>query len=534
MAGLIAIAALFVGMSISHLISSDNIYNQLNKLKDILVISDKYYVDEVDTDKLVEGAIQGIVKELDPHSVYFPAKSFEKVTEEMTGKFQGVGLQIRSLNDTIIVVEPIGGGPAARLGIQSNDRIVGVGDSSIVGFSSEDAAKRLRGPKGTKVKVSIIRVGVGEPLLYEITRDDIALFTVDVSFMVGSDVGYVAVNRFNTQTNDEMMKALNALKAQGMKRLVLDLRGNPGGILQQAVMMADLFLDGGPTETPHKVVYTKARRPELSEDFFASSGQPFERTPLIVLINPSSASASEIVAGAIQDWDRGLVVGETSFGKGLVQREWPISDGSAFRLTIARYYTPSGRLIQRAYEGKNKTDYMREAFEREEEEGTNINHDLDAHADSLRPKFHTNGGRVVYGGGGITPDYIVKTLDLTEQSKILLRRDLMYQFIAGFLDEQGKSIRDQYGADLQLFKKDYMITDEVLISFRGFLAKNDVKVNQEEFDKDLNFLVTRMKAYVARSMWGNEGWYSVMLDVDPQFRKAVDLFPEAIRLMATK
>jgi carboxyl-terminal processing protease len=531
---LLMMISLVGGMGIHQVISADSIYDQLNKFKDILLISEKFYVDEVPTEKLVEGAITGMIRELDPHSVYFPAKSFEKVSEEMSGKFQGVGLQIRPLNDTIIVVEPIGGGPAARLGILSNDRILRVDDSSLVGVSSADAAKRLRGPKGTKVRVEILRSGMQRPLVYEIIRDDIALYSVDASVMMTDEVGYVNVNRFNTQTIHELRSALEKLRNQGMKKLVLDLRGNPGGILQQAVEMADLFLDGGTKEHPRRIVYTKARRPELSEEFFAKTGEPYEDIPLIVLLSNSSASASEIVAGAVQDWDRGLIVGETSFGKGLVQREWPIADGSAFRLTIARYYTPSGRLIQRPYNGKGRKEYVQEAFDRNETEGDNLNHAHDAESDSLRPVYHTNAGRVVYGGGGITPDFIVRHISLNDQTEELLRRDLFYRYITTYMDRVGKALRREYGDGLGKFKDEYEVTDKMLTAFRAFAGKNDLQVSNEAFSQDEEFIRARLKAYVARILWGNDGWSSVMLEVDPQFIRAVSLFPEATKLTAAR
>lgn len=531
---LLMMVSLVGGMGIHQVISADSIYDQLNKFRDILLISEKFYVDEVPTEKLVEGAITGMIRELDPHSVYFPAKSFEKVSEEMSGKFQGVGLQIRPLNDTIIVVEPIGGGPAARLGIVSNDRILRVDDTNLVGMSSADAAKRLRGPKGTKVRVEILRAGLQRPLVYEIIRDDIALYSVDASVMMTDDVGYVNVNRFNTQTIHELQSALEKLRNQGMKKLVLDLRGNPGGILQQAVEMADLFLDGGTTEHPRRIVYTKARRPELSEEFFAKTGQAYEDIPLIILLSNSSASASEIVAGAVQDWDRGLIVGETSFGKGLVQREWPIADGSAFRLTIARYYTPSGRLIQRPYNGKDSREYVREAFDRNETEGDNLNHEHDAESDSLRPVYHTNAGRVVYGGGGITPDFIVRHISLNDQTEELLRRDLFYRYISAYMDRVGKALRREYGDGLRRFKDEYEVTDKMLSEFRAFAGKNDIQVGNDAFSQDEGFIRARLKAYVARTLWGNDGWSSVMLEVDPQFIRAVSLFPEATKLTAAR
>ena len=527
----VMLAGMVIGFQGRNLISADNIYEQLKKFQDILVLTDKYYVDPVETRKLTDGAINGLLDKLDPHSVYFPPRAFERASEEMQGLYQGVGLAIRALNDTIIVVEPMGGGPAAKLGILGNDRIVWINDSSAVGYTADQASQRLRGPKGTKVKVGIARPGAPEIMTYEITRAEISLTSIDVAMMVNGEVGYVAVNKFATITNDEMVKNLRDLRSQGMKRLILDLRGNPGGVMEEAVKMADLFLDGGTKEKPKQIVYTKGRSPEMEEKYFAGTGQEYEKLPVIVLVNNASASASEIVAGAIQDWDRGLIVGETSFGKGLVQRQWPFGDGSAFRLTIARYYTPSGRLIQRSYEGKDKSEYQREAFQRNEQEGDNLQHKKDAalKADSSRPVFHTNNGRLVYGGGGITPDYIVKSPAATESFANLQRRDMFFQFVTSYLDAQGQALRSTYGQDVQRYVRAFPISEEVVQEFRNFVKTKGVTVDEKDLQKDLVFIKARLKAEIGRSLWGNGGWYRVMLEVDPQFQKAITLLPEAVK-----
>ncbi|MBI3789046.1 MAG: S41 family peptidase, partial [Ignavibacteriales bacterium] len=439
-----------------------------------------------------------------------------------------IGVSFRILNDTIVVMETVGGGPSARLGILSNDRIVKINDTSAIGYSNTKVMQSLRGPKGTRVKVGIARPEVKELLDFEIIRDEIPLNSVDIAVMVGEDVGYISVNKFAEPTHQEMEAALNKLKSQGMKKLVLDLRLNPGGYLEEAVRMADLFLDGGTREAPHKIVYQKGRRPEFDESYFAKSGEQYENLPLIILTSNGTASASEIVAGAVQDWDRGLIVGETTFGKGLVQRQWKLSDGSALRLTIARYYTPSGRLIQRSYEGKEKDTYNREAFERKETEGENIEHK--AEGDSSRPVFHTNAGRVVYGGGGITPDYVVKNQNLTPTALTILRRDLLNQFVIAYLDGAGQKLRSEYGKDFKVFNKSYSIDDDMMKRFRSFIENKGVKIDEKEYQESLAYLKIRLKATIARSFWGNEGWFPLMLTVDHQFKKALELFPEAAKI----
>jgi carboxyl-terminal processing protease len=526
----LVVVAIILGVGANRLISRDSIFDQIAKYRDVLSITQKFYVDTVDASKLTEAAINGLLNQLDPHSIYLPAVSTEQEKERFEGSYQGVGLEIASLNDTIVVIEPMGGGPAAGLGIMSNDRIVKVNDSTCVGQTTTQASKRLRGPKGTKVAVTIVRAGVPAPMVYEITRDNIALNSVDAAMMISEDVGYVSVNRFSGTTTAELDSCLAKLSKQGMKKLLLDLRGNPGGYLQQAEQVADLFLDGGTTAHPRTIVYTKARSPELEESYTARSGDPYEHLPLIVLINNSSASASEIVSGAIQDWDRGLIVGETSFGKGLVQHQWSLPDGSSLRLTIARYYTPSGRLIQRAYDGKDHAQYEAEAFKRTETEGDNLEHTKDTQTDSLRPQFKTSGGRIVYGGGGITPDYVVKSMDLTDFTKDILRRDFFYPYSSTLLDNLGDMLRSKYGQDYKSFASSYTLSPEVMDGFKSYMTKKKFTVDDKAFAKDQDYIATRLKAYLGRAVWGEPGWFSTMAHVDSQLQKAITLFPEAQKI----
>ncbi|MGE5313418.1 MAG: S41 family peptidase [Acidobacteriota bacterium] len=517
--------AFAVGTQFNQLISGDSVYEQLNKFKDVLNLTEKFYVDDVDAAKLTEAAVNGLLNNLDPHSVYIPPQQLKKVTEDFRGKFEGIGVEFAIVNDTITVVQPVGGGPSAQLGILSNDKIVKIDGWNAVGITTDSVMKSLKGPKGTKVSVAIVRAGVKELLDFEIVRDVIPLYSVDVSTMLNDEVGYINVTRFSETTNNEMVAALQKLKSQGMKRLVLDLRFNPGGYLDQAVKMADLFLAADKNGTPRKIVYTKGRRTEFNEEYFATTGSEYEKTPLIILISNGSASASEIVAGAVQDWDRGLIVGETSFGKGLVQRQFELPDKSAFRLTIARYYTPSGRLIQRSYsDGKDK--YQREAFERDEVEGENITHQEES-ADSTRPKFKTGAGRTIYGGGGITPDYIVKSDTGTQFSRVISRRNLFYEFVTKYLTNHGDEIKNRYKGNFEQFNKSFDVKEKVLPEFLAYVKSKGVEFNQAQFDHDKEYIDARLKAHIARNFWGNEGWYPVILMVDNQLKKAMGLFPEA-------
>jgi len=555
-AAALVVVSVFAGMGIDKLISADNIYEQIKKFGDVLSAADKSYVDDVDTGKLTDAAIVGMLNTLDPHSVYIPPKQLERVMEEFKGKFEGVGISFRVLNDTITVVEPVAGGPSARMGVLSNDRIVKINDTSSIKWTDQQVMHTLRGPKGTRVKISIVRPSVKEILEFVIIRDEIALTSVDAALMITKDIGYIRVNQFKETTHTEMEKALQTLKKEGMNKLILDLRDNGGGYLEEAVRMADQFLVGGPASNPHKIVYTKSRRPDFEESYSAKSGDAYEKIPLIVLINNASASASEIVAGALQDWDRALIVGETSFGKGLVQRQFPLRDGSAFRLTVARYYTPSGRLIQRSYQGKDKDEYQMEAFQRDEQEGDNLEHTIDANVkkkfqgngqqgDSLEQKhdaktdttipiFKTADGRPVLGGGGITPDYVVKSEKVTGLIQTVWRRNLFYDFCKNYMEGPGFVLRTQYDKNYEEYKLQYTISNDLMTDFRKFIESKEIKVDEKEYTKDLDFLKARIKAQIAQMIFGLEGYIGVMVGVDNQIQKAMTLFPEAKKIANLK
>jgi carboxyl-terminal processing protease len=518
---ILIVLALLIGMQLNKLISGDSIFEQLTKFKEVLSYTEKFYVDEVDTPKLVESAINGLLAELDPHSVYIPSSQISRVTEEFQGSFEGIGVEFEVLNDTLLVVAPIPGGPSEALGILAGDKIVKINDTSSVSIKREDVPKKLRGPKGTHVKVSIFRAGEKDILDFDITRDKIPLFSVDVSYMLTKEVGYISVNRYSATTHSEFVEALTKLQAQGAKKLVLDLRNNPGGYLDQAFKMANELLPGG-----KKIVYTKARRTEFNEDYMSTGDGKCTDLPLIILVNTGSASASEIVAGAVQDWDRGLIVGETTFGKGLVQRQFDLPDKSAFRLTIAKYYTPSGRLIQRPY-GTDPMEYRRAAYNREEEEGENIQHEEEK--DSTRPVFRTASGRPVYGGGGITPDYIVKSDRASSFYVQLLSRGVFREYSIRYADQHDKQVRDQY-SNLELYRLNFETIDQMMKEFESLASTKGIVMDTVQYEKDRAFIKMRIKAEIARILWGSEGWYSVMRADDNVLQKALTLFPEAEKI----
>ncbi len=531
---LLIVTALVTGMGLSALVGDNDVFTQLNKFKDVLSIIRQNYVDTVDVGELTSDAITGMLAKLDPHSVYLTPQVTEQEDERFHGSYQGVGLEILTVNDTLMVVNPMGGGPASRLGILSNDRIITIDDSTSIGLTTTQAAKKLRGPKGTRVSVTILRTGVGEPLRYDIIRDDISITSVDVALMIRDDVGYVSVNRFASTTGTELRKALEELRAQGMKKLILDLRGNPGGLLNEAVEMTDEFLDGGAGKEPKKVVYTISHDGKMDETYHAKDGDRSEKLPLIVLINHGSASASEIVAGALQDWDRALIVGETSFGKGLVQRQWELSDGSALRLTVARYFTPSGRLIQRPYDGLDVSEYVRKAYQ----EGDSADaagavappdRTADAAPDSSHRVYRTNGGRIVHGGGGVKPDYVVKPGELTNTTAEMLRRNTFYLFASAYLDGDGRSLRAEY-ADAAAYSNGFRVTDGLVSAYRAFVKSKEIEVDEAQFTTDRGYIATRLKAQIGQSLFNDPGWYRVMLPDDAQVRRALELLPEAEKM----
>ncbi|MGA2298339.1 MAG: S41 family peptidase [FCB group bacterium] len=537
-----------IGNYIQPLKSQDNIYHQIKKFQDILSTADKNYVEDVDTKKLVEAAIKGMLEELDPHSVYIPAEEMKKVDEDFQGSFDGIGVEFDMINDTITIVSPIPGGPSEALGILAGDKIVKIDGIDVIGIDRNDVPKKLKGPKGTKVAIDIKRAASKELLHYVITRDKIPLYSIDAQYIIdGTDIGFVEINRFSATTHNELMDALNKLKNQGMKKLILDLRNNPGGFLAQAYLMADEFIKGGDT-----IVYTKGRRSEFDEVYIGTKGGEFEDIPLIVLIDAGSASASEIVSGAIQDLDRGLIVGTTSFGKGLVQRQYQTGDGSAYRLTISKYYTPSGRCIQRSYKDKDK--YRHLAGRLELEEGSYIKDPIEkiqAQVDSLNkgkdpikdkdyvffdslPLYKTKGKRTVFGGGGITPDYIVKQDTINHLTRQIFGKDLFNEFTDTYLKSKGAEIKEKYEVNFLDYVRNYEITNAMISDFRKLVESKDIKWDEKLYKEDEDYIKTEMKYYIAIRVWSRSKAQQIFSSVDRQLKKAIELFPEAMQISKLK
>jgi carboxyl-terminal processing protease len=519
---------IILGILIQKIFSDDNLNKSLIKFNDVLTYTNQYYVDKVDTQKLVTAAINGMLSKLDPHSIYIPSNQMESVEDSFRGDFEGIGIEFQIINDTIDVISPISGGPSEALGIEPGDKILTIDDKSAIGLNNDEVRSKLRGRAGTKVSISVTRFGTSSTLRYEITRAKIPLYSVDAHFMYNDETGYISLSRFSESSYDEVSKSLADLNSLGMKQLILDLRNNPGGLLNQAVSITNLFITNN-----KKIVYTVGRNSEFNEEYNASKKAPYNGLPVIILVNSGSASASEIVAGAMQDWDRALIVGETTFGKGLVQKQFSLPDNSALRLTIARYYTPSGRLIQRDYENlKDKNEYFNEAGKNEEKNGDNIDHT--AEKDHIKPKFKTAGGRTVYSGGGITPDYIIHTQAFSYNTIALLKNDIFYQFILNYLDHNKRKIENDYGKKLNDFVKCFSFKDNDIKDFINFVQSKKIKFTEKDYQQDKEYISSRLKAEIARTFWKENGWYRELLTTDNQFQKSLSLFNEARELAKLK
>lgn len=507
-------------LSLSLLIASITTFGQTmatHKLGTFMQIVEQTYVDTVNSNILVEEAINAMLTDLDPHSVYISKKDLQKMNEPLEGKFEGVGIQFNILKDTILVVSPIAGGPSEKLGIMSGDKIVKIDGEVVagVGYKNKDVMNSLRGEKGTKVLVSIFRRGEDELLDFEITRDKIPIFSVDAAYMINDETGYIKVNRFAAKTVEEFKAGLDSLQDKGMENLVLDLRGNSGGYLNTAIKLADEFLDDGKL-----IVYTQGRTSPKQMTNATKRGN-FEKGKLVVLIDEGSASASEIVSGAIQDWDRGLVIGRRSFGKGLVQKPFQLPDGSAVRLTISRYYTPSGRCIQRPYEDGDKKSYYRDDMESRAESGEFYS------ADSIRIdenlKFETSNGRIVYGGGGIIPDIFVP-LDTLSGSKYfskLIRKGVFYEYVLTLMDNKRKEFEALY-PNMKTFKRNFEVNDELMEDLYAFAEKKKVERVNEDIEISKDRMEHVMAAQIARSLFGTGAYYEIINQWDPTTLKALE------------
>lgn len=493
-------------------------YARRNNLNMLLHVIEQQYVDTVDSKKLTDNAMASILKELDPHSAYIPAEDLESVNEELEGSFSGIGIQFNLLNDTINVVDVISGGPSERNGILPGDRIITVDDSLFVGktITNEKVMKHLRGEKGTIVKLGVHRRGEEELLHFEVERGDIPLNSVDAAFMIDDNIGYIFVSKFGRTTFDEFLVALARLRSEGAESFVIDLRGNGGGYMDAAINMVNEFM-----QRDQLIVYTEGRT-FSREEARANGLGSFKDQPIIVLTDEWSASASEIFAGAIQDNDRGLIVGRRSFGKGLVQSQYPLSDGSAIRLTVARYHTPSGRCIQKEYEMGHGEEYEMDILNR-------YNRGEFFNADSIHQYtdlvYTTVGGRTVYGGGGIMPDVFIPsdTTHVTDYYSDVVNKSLLYKYAFEYVDKNRQRLleADDYKELLKLLDGNKLLND-----FIKYAEKNDVPANRAQINTSRKVLIRLLQAYIARDVIGDEAFYPIFLRDDKVIEEACRLIDE--------
>ena len=465
------------------------------------------YVDSVNEDKLIEDAIRGMLESLDPHSSYTDAKETKELEEPLQGEFSGVGIQFNLNQDTLYVIQTVPGGPSERVGILAGDRIITVNDTVIAGVKMKniDIQKRLRGKKGTQVTVKVLRPGVKEPITFRITRDNIPLHSIDAQYMLDDKTAYLRISRFGAKTHEEMMDALKSLKKQGMTQLIMDLGDNGGGYLNAAIDMCNEFLERG-----QLMVYTEGDNAPRN-DATANGWGDYKDLPMVVIVNQYSASAAEIFAGAMQDWDRAVVVGRRTFGKGLVQRPFKFEDGSMMRLTVARYYTPSGRCIQKPYKRGDKKSYEKELYDRYNE-GEYYCLDSIQFNDSLRYTTLIN-HRTIYGGGGVMPDVFVP-VDTSEYStyyRDLTAKGITNQYVIGYVDKNRKTISKQFPT-VKEFDNGFVVTDGMMRDFIAMGEKDSVKYDEEKYRTSENMLKAIIKGLIARDVYSDPGAYSVIIN----------------------
>ncbi len=490
-------------------------YQNNNKLSTIIDLISSSYVDSISTDKLIEETIPELMSKLDPHSTYIQARDMQEVNEEMQGNFGGIGVQFSIIQDTIQVIDVISGGPSQKLGIMAGDRIVTVGDSIIagVGIVNDDVLKLLRGEKGSKVNVGIKRKGISDLIQYEITRGDIPIISVDVDYMIDKTTGYVKVSRFAENTYAEFMDAVEELDYLGAEKVIIDLRGNPGGYLMSVIQMVNEFMNEGET-----IVYTEGYS-QQRQNYTATSRGKWVDKEVFVLIDEYSASASEIFAGAIQDNDRGVIIGRRSFGKGLVQEQIPFNDGSAIRLTVARYYTPSGRSIQKPYENGDSDEYYQDIVNRAIH-GEFLDADSIQFADSL--KYETLSGRIVYGGGGIMPDYFIPadTTGYSDYYSKITQRQMVYYYAFEYTDNNRDALNKlQTPAEFI----SYLTNDNILEKFISYAEGEGVKRNNADLEISGEVIETQLMAYISRNIIGDKGFYPVVQRIDKTLMQAIQI-----------
>jgi len=518
-------AGVLIGASLYSKPATDISGKDIGKLREVLNIIEDEYVDTAQTETLVDDAISHMLEKLDPHSAYIPISQRVEANEDLQGNFEGIGIEFNIFHDTLVVVTALSGGPSEAVGLRPGDKILKVGDKVIasVGLTNPQVMKLLKGPKGTEVKLEVFRNNEPHLLNFTIVRDKIRQESVDVRYMITPEIGYIKVNRFSQTTFSEFQEAMAHLQKLGMKKLVLDLQSNPGGYMNQAIDLADEFLDAG-----KKIVFTRGKDQKYNSNATSTEKGDFERGDLIVLINEGSASASEILAGALQDNDRALVVGRRSFGKGLVQSPFDLSDGSELRLTISRYYTPSGRSIQKPY--GNMEEYSRDISKRFRR-GEFFHADSIKFSDSL--KYRTANGRSVYGGGGIMPDYFVP-LDTAQNSHYLNELYISKSMQEYTLNYANGHKDELVRMGLNAYLSSFEITDAMLEQLVRVGKQNKVEPDWKDLNRHKRIFQIEVKAQIARRIWKNDGFYPVYNESNEVLQQAIRLFDRIGDLDRTK
>ena len=481
----------------------------------------RFYVDKVDEDSLVEKVIVDMLHQLDPHSAYLSKEEVKAMNEPLDGGFEGIGVQFNILHDTIYIVSPIAGGPSEKVGIRAGDRIVLIDGESVAGtgITNSDVQKKLKGTKGTKVNVSILRRNTEGLLDFTITRDRIPIYSIDAAYMINDKTGYVKLSRFSATTMNEFMDALTKLKRMNMQNLILDLSGNGGGYLRVAVDLADQFING-----KKMIVYTEGIQ-NPRRNYMSSEKGELKNGRLVVMIDEGSASASEIVAGALQDWDRAVIVGRRSFGKGLVQQPFLLNDGSMIRLTVAKYFTPTGRLIQKSYD-EGYEQYTLELLSRFNT-GELSKEDSNIFPDSLKYRtLYKN--RVVFGGGGIMPDYFVPidTSYFSNYYRALISKGVLNRFILRYVDDNRSHLKKEF-TDFQQFLSKFSISEDLIEKLNNFAETEGIEYKDEDFLKSRRMIETLLKAYIARDLWETSEFYHIANQADPIFNRAVEIISDS-------
>lgn len=515
---IILLCCFFVALSLS---AQFKMSEGSKKVATTMAVIENFYVDKVDDAKLAEDAVKSLLEKLDPHSTYISADEVREMNEPLEGNFDGIGISFNMLTDTLYVIETIAGGPSEKVGLKAGDKIIYVNDSLIAGVkrSTKYVMSQLKGPKGTKVDVKVLRKGVSDLLDFRITRAKIPVYSIDASYMVDASTGYIRVIRFGATTSKEFREALLKLQKLGMKNLILDLEYNGGGYMDPAIDLADEFLDKGKL-----IVYTEGRR-QSKQEWRSTEKGLFEKGKLVILINEGSASASEILSGAVQDWDRGVIVGRRSFGKGLVQRPIPLPDESMIRLTVARYYTPTGRSIQKPYTNGDFKSYNMDVLERYNK-GEMMHADSIHFPDSLKYKTMVK-QRIVYGGGGIMPDYFIPadTSSYTPLFRNMVMRGVLNKVAYSEIDNRRDEVLAKY-PDKELFFKNFVVSDDLLSRVKEAIAEEKLEYKEDEFEKSKPNINLQLKALIARDVYDMETLVRILNEDSDAFKKAYEIIKD--------